>query len=344
LKERDLSPEAPGPHSPVESLDGKTSSDDEAQASIKKVEFDPATELPSAASFCQGLAVIGCTLAIKHVFDLSHLASGALIVSAACLIENMDRALYSIISTATPLLMAVHLALTGRGMSLYELAIFIPISLIYIGIPMSVCLHRFFSHRAFETSRPMQFVLGVVACLAYQGGPLWWAMMHIRHHQYCDKPEDPHSAKQRGTIYAFHGWMTNPINYLKQNMDYQFLDKSLLVPEMFLLERLSPAPPLILCCLANYYFGYTTMLWSFLGPMLNSRLTTLVFNIHFHPEDNDKRCKAVDDGRLLALIVGESNHQDHHVRPRRAHRLDWDLPWWTTLSWMQATGLIWDCK
>jgi hypothetical protein len=32
-------------------------------------------------------------------------------------------------------------------MSLYELAIFIPISLIYIGIPMSVCLHRFFSHR-----------------------------------------------------------------------------------------------------------------------------------------------------------------------------------------------------
>ena len=82
----------------------------------------------------------------------------------------------------------------------------------------------------------MQFVLGVVACLAYQGaccapmlsstptrtrararthththththtgGPLWWAMMHIRHHQYCDKPEDPHSAKQRGTIYAFHG-------------------------------------------------------------------------------------------------------------------------------------------
>ncbi len=41
----------------------------------------------------------------------------------------------------------VHWHATGRIMSLYELAIFIPISLIYIGIPMSVCLHRFFSHR-----------------------------------------------------------------------------------------------------------------------------------------------------------------------------------------------------
>ena len=45
--------------------------------------------------------------------------------------------------------------------SLYQLAIFIPISCLYIGIPMSVCLHRYFSHRAFETSRPVQLVLGL---------------------------------------------------------------------------------------------------------------------------------------------------------------------------------------
>jgi fatty-acid desaturase len=64
---------------------------------------------------------------------------------------------------------------------LYELASFVPIALLYIGIPMSVCLHRYFSHKAFETSRPVQFVLGVIACLAYQGGPLWWAMKVSEH-------------------------------------------------------------------------------------------------------------------------------------------------------------------
>ena len=127
--------------------------------------------------------------------------------------------------------------------------------------------------------------------------------------------------------------MTNPRNYELEKMDSQmrFLDQSLLVPEMFLIERLNPAPPLIVCCLANYYFGYTTMCWCFLGPMLNCRLTTLLFNLEFQPADNQKRCTAIDDARLLAVIVGESRHEDHHVWPRRARRLELDLPWWLTL-------------
>jgi stearoyl-CoA desaturase (delta-9 desaturase) len=248
------------------------------------------------------------------------------------------------VSMCTPVCMATYCAFTGRMMTLFQLAIFIPQMLLVIGVPMSVCLHRYFSHKAFETSRPMQFVIGLVATLAWQGGPLWWAMMHIRHHQHCDKPQDPHSAKQRGTTYAFIGWMGNPINYLKENIDYRFLDESLKVPEMFLLEKLHPIPPLLLCLVANHYIGYQKMVFSVLGPMLFSRFTTLIFNVHFHPEEHESRCKAVDDDRILAVLVGESNHKDHHSRPRRAHRLDLDIPWWITLSWMEATGLIWDCK
>ena len=323
--------ESTGPHSPVASVDGK-------------VRFNAANELPSPASFCRGLAVVGCTLLIKHVWDLSHVASGVLIVSAACLIENIDRALYSIISCATPLFMLLHLILTGCIISLYQLAIFMPISLLLIGVPMSVCLHRYFSHKAFETTRPMQCILGVVACLAYQGGPLWWATMHVTHHHHCDKPADPHSAKQRGSLYAFIGWTTNPKNYLDMDSQMRLLDASLLVPEMLLIERLNPAPPLVVCCLANYYFGYTTMFWSFLLPMLTCRLITLGFNVEFHPVDSPKRCKAIDNKRLLAVIVGESFHQDHHRRPRRARRLDLDIPWWLTISWMEASGVIWNCK
>ena len=74
-------------------------------------------------------------------------------------------------------------------------------------------------------------------------------------------------------------------------------------------------------------------------------LTTLLFNVHFHPrEDATHACRAVDDARVLAQLVGESRHRDHHLWPRRARRKDWDVPWWLTLSWMQATGLVWDCK
>jgi hypothetical protein len=84
---------------------------------------------------------------------------------------------------------------------------------------------------------------------------------------------------------------------------------------MFLIEKLIPVPPLVVCCIANYYYGYTTMCWCFLGPMLGCRTITLLFNIEFHPAKNQKRCKAVDDTRLLAVVVG-----------------------------VQASGVIWNCK
>ena len=53
---------------------------------------------------------------------------------------------------------------------------------------MSVCLHRFYSHRGFRCSRPMAWVLYLLACQAGQGPPLWWAGTH---HRYCDTARDP---------------------------------------------------------------------------------------------------------------------------------------------------------
>lgn len=35
--------------------------------------------------------------------------------------------------------------------------------------------HRYFSHRAYTASRPMQFLFAVLGCTAGQRGPLWWA-------------------------------------------------------------------------------------------------------------------------------------------------------------------------
>ena len=38
--------------------------------------------------------------------------------------------------------------------------------------------HRYFAHRAYKTSRPMQFLLAWLGCSALQKGPLWWASHH----------------------------------------------------------------------------------------------------------------------------------------------------------------------
>ena len=38
--------------------------------------------------------------------------------------------------------------------------------------------HRYFSHKTYSTSRPMQFLLALAGGTAVQRGPLWWAYHH----------------------------------------------------------------------------------------------------------------------------------------------------------------------
>ena len=53
--------------------------------------------------------------------------------------------------------------------------------------------HRYFSHRAFQTSRAVQFVFAVLGATAVQRGPLWWAAHHRHHHAHADEADDSHS-------------------------------------------------------------------------------------------------------------------------------------------------------
>src|ERR1700742_3612004 len=50
--------------------------------------------------------------------------------------------------------------------------------------------HRYFSHRAFATSRVFQFALAVLAQSTTQKSVLWWAAKHRHHHRYSDTPQD----------------------------------------------------------------------------------------------------------------------------------------------------------
>ena len=51
--------------------------------------------------------------------------------------------------------------------------------------------HRYFSHKAFQTSRIGQFVFAVLGATAVQRGPLWWAAHHRNQDQYEHSPPRP---------------------------------------------------------------------------------------------------------------------------------------------------------
>ena len=60
---------------------------------------------------------------------------------------------------------------------------------------VGVGLHRYFAHRSFQTSRGFQFVLCLLAGIAF-GDPVWFAGKHRLHHKHSDTTLDVHSPAQ----------------------------------------------------------------------------------------------------------------------------------------------------
>src|SRR5208282_634086 len=67
--------------------------------------------------------------------------------------------------------------------------------------------HRYFSHRTFRMSRPMQLLFAVGAMSSSQKGVLWWASHHRTHHKFSDQPGDVHSVLREGFVWSHVGWI-----------------------------------------------------------------------------------------------------------------------------------------
>eukprot|EP00322_Chrysochromulina_rotalis_P023685 CAMPEP_0115854592 /NCGR_PEP_ID=MMETSP0287-20121206/14104_1 /TAXON_ID=412157 /ORGANISM="Chrysochromulina rotalis, Strain UIO044" /LENGTH=352 /DNA_ID=CAMNT_0003308715 /DNA_START=25 /DNA_END=1083 /DNA_ORIENTATION=+ len=224
-----------------------------------------------------------------------------------------------------------------------------------VGLCMSVCLHRYFAHQAFKTTRAFQMVLAIIGCHAFQGCPVWWASKHRRHHKHCDAPEDPHSWKQTSYMYAWLGWTMNPH---EMSTDKEFVTKLLEAPELSFIGFFWWLWPLITCTAFYNAFGFYNTVVYLTTPMWSARIVTLVFNVEYHPPDAQSKldtkhenantgCLSLDMPRFLADCVGESCHDDHHSHPKRAKRPSGgfpnaDLPYWIMIKPMLMLGLVWN--
>ena len=91
----------------------------------------------------------------------------------------------------------------GVAVALYALRMF----------AITAFYHRYFSHRAFRTSRAVQFVFALLGASAVQRGPLWWAAHHRHHHAHADRPTDAHSPRQHGFLWSHMGWFLARANF-----------------------------------------------------------------------------------------------------------------------------------
>jgi len=104
----------------------------------------------------------------------------------------------------------IGIAGTALYTYLHGFALWMPLLalVMYVAVGLSICAgyHRFFSHKSYEATRPVQIFYAVFGAMAAQNSILWWSSAHRTHHQYVDRDWDPYSIK-RGFWWAHILWI-----------------------------------------------------------------------------------------------------------------------------------------
>lgn len=219
--------------------------------------------------------------------------------------------------------------------------------------------HRYFAHRAFRTSRPVQFVFAAVGAASVQRGPLWWAAHHRHHHRHADTEHDIHSPRH-GFWRSHMGWFLTRRGFAT-NLDA--IKDMARFPELRLLDRFDILVPILLAVglfalghwLGSAYpalgtSGPQLLVWGFFVSTIVLFHATVTINSLAH-RWGTRRFATRDDSRnnaLLALITfGEGWHNNHHHYPGSARQ---GFAWWELdltylgLRLMALLGLVSDLR
>ncbi len=205
--------------------------------------------------------------------------------------------------------------------------------------------HRYFSHRTFKMSRPMQLLFALGAMSSSQKGVMWWAGHHRIHHKFSDQPGDVHSALREGFVWSHVGWI---LSRRYAETDTARVNDLAKYPELVWLDKWWALPPTLLGVGLFLVGGPFALLWGFFvstvllwhGTFTINSLTH-IFGSRRYPTTDNSRNNAL----LSAITLGEGWHNNHHYYQRctRQGFFWWEIdPTYIVLRVMAALGLVWD--
>ena len=223
------------------------------------------------------------------------------------------------------------------GLGLYWLRIF----------AIGAGYHRYFSHRAYDTSRTFQFVLAVLAQTTAQKSVLWWAANHRDHHLHSDTELDVHSPRRMGFLYSHVGWI---FSRAQSRTNFSRVEDFAKYPELMCLHRYELAPAFALAVICFAVAGWPGLIVGFFWSTVAVYHGTFCINSLAHLVGR-RRYVTGDDSRnnwLLAIItMGEGWHNNHHAYQSSARQ---GFYWWEydptfyLLKLLERLGLIWNVK
>jgi len=220
--------------------------------------------------------------------------------------------------------------------------------------------HRYFSHRAFETSRALQFLFGLLGATAVQRGPLWWAAHHRAHHRHSDEEPDVHSPVTQGFWWSHVGWVVAHANYRTKT---ELVRDLMRFPELRWLDRFDTLVPLLL--IPGFYglgaalearapglgtSGWQMLVWGFCVSTIALYHATFSINSLAHRFGSRPyltRDQSRNNFWLSLITFGEGWHNNHHHFSGSVRQ---GFRWWQldvsyyVLRAMAACGLVWNLR
>ncbi|HEX5655987.1 MAG TPA: acyl-CoA desaturase [Polyangiales bacterium] len=207
--------------------------------------------------------------------------------------------------------------------------------------------HRYFSHRAYKTSRWFQFVIALLGGMSVQKGALWWAGHHRHHHKFSDQPEDLHSVRQDGLAWSHVGWIVSRDH---NDTRYDLIRDFAKYPELVWLNKHHTVPPILYGVLLLAIGGGQALFWGLVVSTVLLWHGTFTINSLSHVYGT-RRFETEDDSRnnwfLAMLTMGEGWHNNHHHYQSTANQ---GFYWWEVdlsyyVLWTFArVGLVWDLR
>lgn len=188
------------------------------------------------------------------------------------------------------------------------------------GIGSAIGAHRYFTHKAFQTTRFMEWVMTICHTLGSGGSTLGYILVHLNHHPKADKTGDPHNPTDVGFVRAWLGL------FRKENLR--------IAPKMF--AKLYKRPELRFThdhywkIIAAYIIGLLVLggpwlvLYGYIIPAIgvyHANAALIVLTHYYVPFIGTYRAYDTDDksynlNPLLKIVLfGEEMHNNHHKRP-----------------------------
>lgn len=212
--------------------------------------------------------------------------------------------------------------------------------------------HRYFSHRAFKTSRAFQLAIAVVGCCAWQRGPIWWSSHHNHHHKHSDTEDDPHSPVTGSFLWSHMGWYWASAENDPVLVQYSRTWRAF--PELVVLDKLHMVPGALALASLWTAGGAEAALWGFVVPVVCCWNSFFGVGSLCHgargggsrPFDTGGADTSTNLAWLAVLTFGEWHNNHHAFRWSARQGLHWSEPdlAYALLRGLEALGVVWDVR